>query len=241
MIAVLVMTDGRDDLLARTIEAWEPVLHHPLVSEWWLHDDTGDRAHIAAMERQYGVDSRTFARNAGPFMVIGGPRSGFGGAINRAWSRLMRASSARYVFHLEDDFVPVRPIYLADMVDVMDHNPHLVQMALRRQPWNDDERAAGGIVEQHPHDYADVTTGTPWTGRETHYDWLEHRRFFTTNPSLYRRSLCSRGWPTGPNSEGRFGLQLFADDPAARAAFWGRRDSGEWVEHIGHVRAGNGY
>ena len=70
--------------------------------------------------------------------------------------------------------------------------------------------------------------------------WLEHRRFFTTNPSLYRRSLCWTGWPDTDHSEGAFTTQLL-EDPELRFAYWGSRNSGEWCEHIGHERAGTGY
>lgn len=221
-VAVLVMTDGRDDLLHGTIEAWLPIIDQP-GWQWMIHDDTGDRGHLVALREQYGQ-----------WYVVGQPgRLGFGGAIANAWRRLEGVSTVRYVLHLEDDFVPTQPVDIAGMVEVMDRNPHLVQMALRRQPWNDAERRAGGVVEQHPDDYTEVTDGR--------HVWLEHRRFFTTNPSIYRLSLCEREWPVGLESEGRFGLALFASDPTLRSAFWGARDSGVWVEHIGRERVGVGY
>jgi hypothetical protein len=114
----------------------------------------------------------------------------------------------------------------------MDTHPHLVQMALLRQPWNEHERAAGGIVQMYPEDY------------EPRMDlqgcqWLEHRRHFTTNPSLVPTWVLRSGWPSPPESEGRFGINLFASDPKLRAGYWG--DGSEWVEHIGRQRVGVGY
>ncbi len=126
------------------------------------------------------------------------------------------------------------------MTYVLRRHPHLAQLALRRQPWNDEERAAGGIVEQHPDDFVEVDGGHGSV-------WLEHRRFLTTNPCLYRRELMDVDWPEGPNSEGMFTHRLlergFSGAPASqlRFGYWGSRDSGEAVEHIGHVRAGTGY
>ena len=218
---LLVMTDGRDDLLARTLPiAAEHVPYDRLV----IHDDTGSidhRRHLAETYRHLGAD------------VIGGDtRRGFGGAIAAAW-KYLATKPERFIVHLEDDFVLGRHLEWSDLADTLDRHPHLVQLALRRQPWNAEEAAAGGIVEQHPDDYVEQF--------DAGGVWLEHARFFTTNPSIYRRDLCSVGWPSGANSEGRFGIDLLAEHPEWRFAFWGSRGSGEWCEHIGHERVGTGY
>lgn len=221
-IALLVMTDGRRECIERTVPSALSELVGP-ISEIWIHDDSGDPEY-----------RRWLARFGGN--VIGPPagRSGFGGAIRSAWAHLREHSSARFVFHLEDDFVFRRRVDLVDMMSVLLAHPELVQLALRRQPWNEAEAAAGGIVEQHPDAYADRIDDH---GRE----WLEHRLFFTTNPSLYRMALVlDEEWPDGPQSEGRFSHELLTDD-RIRFGFYGARDSGEWVEHIGHQRAGTGY
>ncbi|WP_241831196.1 hypothetical protein [Parafrankia soli] len=225
------MTDGRDDTLDRTIQSASWSLGGAIV-DWLIHDDTGDASHRRALEDRYPR-----------FSVIPSPlrRAGFGGAIRQAWEFIYTWSKADYILHLEDDFTFRQAVDLAAMAQVLAERPHLSQLALRRQPWNDAERAAGGIVEQHPDDYVQVTD-------EHGHAWLEHRRFFTTNPCLYRRELCSAGWPAGAQSEGRFGLGLLrsglpwgVSGPDVRMGFWGARDSGEAVEHIGVQRAGMGY
>lgn len=241
MIALLVMTDGRLHHLQRTVPSFMFALDRPdLVTELWIHDDSGDPAYREALVELFGPTG---------FRIVSTPgRSGFGGAIRSAWSTLRAHSTAPFIFHLEDDFVFHRTIPLSAMVKVLEHHPHLAQMALRRQPWNDAERAAGGVVEQHPEDYSDAEwwydvydrAGTPDGYDRLVALWLEHRRFFTTNPCLYRRSLMDRGWPDGVNSEGRFGIDLFADGVLA-AGYWGARGSGEWCEHIGVERVGTGY
>ena len=66
-----------------------------------------------------------------------------------------------------------------------------------------------------------------------------HRRFFTTNPSVYRASLCERGWPQEPHSEGVFTHRLLAD--GFDFAFWGGRFDPPAVTHIGAERTGRGY
>ncbi|MES2867612.1 MAG: hypothetical protein V4703_12790 [Actinomycetota bacterium] len=154
---------------------------------------------------------------------------GFAGAVQEGW-RLALETGATHVFHLEQDFTFRRAVDFAAMIRVFDHHPYLVQLALLRQPWNDAERAAGGIIEQHPGSYTKVF----WDGLV----WREHRRFVTTNPALWPRWVLERGWPDGPHSEGRFGVDLFASDENLRAAFWGDT---VWVDHIGAERAGVGY
>jgi hypothetical protein len=221
-IALLVITDGRLDYLKRTVASVTAALHGP-VSERWMFDDTGDERHRSDLRVMFP----TFIH------INGGPRRGFGGAIQHAWTHLLERSEAGYVFHCEQDFTFNREIHLSEMVAVLDQNPQLAQLCLRRQPWNDEERAAGGIVESHPGDYAEMVD-------HAHRHWLEHRRFFSTNPSLYRRSLMEQGWPNVEHSEGIFTHHLLSD-PDIRFGFWGSRDSGEWVTHIGNERVGVGY
>ncbi len=116
------------------------------------------------------------------------------------------------------------------MIAALDAHPHLVQTALLRGPVNERERAAGGVIEQHPDEYVTVN----WQG----HAWREHRHNVTTNPCLWPRWVVERGWPLIDQSEGHFGIQLFSEDPRRRAAYWG---TGVDVEHIGHERTGTGY
>lgn len=225
MISLLVMTDGRDEYLDQAVaSAQRWLMPQPAITQLWMHDDTGDGGYRVELARRYPQWTH----------INGGPRRGFGGAIQSAWSQVSRNSATRFVFHLEADFIFQRGFDLEAMARVLDTRRYLTQLALRRQPWNDAERAAGGIVEQHPDAYVDASD-------DLGHEWLEHRLFFTTNPCLYRHELMSRGWPDGAQSEGHFGLRLFADDPDARSAFWGGRHSGLAVEHIGHTRTGTGY
>jgi len=162
-------------------------------------------------------------------------KSGFGGAIANAWRTVIDLDlEDDFVFHLEEDFVFNRPVPVEDMRQILNTRSNVQQVALRRQPWNDIEASAGGIVESNPDDYTDIAD-------DSGLEWLEHRRFFTTNPCLYRRSLCDRGWPVVDFSEGIFSHILFDEDPLNCSAFFGSRDSGEWVNHIGYDRTGHGY
>lgn len=222
-IAVLVITDGRDEYLGKCVASATENLGGP-ISEWWMYDDTGDEGYRRGLRSRY-PDFRH---------IENGARQGFAGAIRASWNRLDRFTQAEWIFHIEQDFLFTRPVCLSHMIDVMKDRPYLLQMALRRQAWNAEEIAAGGIVEMDP---ASFTSKQDQLGQH----WLEHRKFWTTNPSLYKRSLLKLGWPTGARSEGQFTAYLLQQRHEHRFGYWGARDSGVWVEHIGHTRQGRGY
>lgn len=220
MIALLVVTDGRRDCIQQSIPSLLGNVHGPITHRV-IHDDSGDPDYRDWLSWEFAA-----------FEVIGPDRrTGFSGAYGNAW-RYLAERPERFVFGVEDDFTYNRPVDLTAMAELLDRQPHLAQVALRRQAWNEQEKAAGGVVEQHPGDYEDCSDG------DTH--WLEHRRFLTTNPGLYRTELCRHGWPQAPNSEGILTHQLI-EDPGLRFAFWGRRSDAPWVTHIGAQRVGTGY
>lgn len=230
LIRIQLMTDGRRDCIERTIASAGEMLTGPIV-ERVIHDDSGN------------PDNRRWLAGRFPeWEVIGRPtRQGFGGAIINAWRDIEHRSRAWWIMHLEDDFLFNRPVDLMAMVAVLAKHPHLAQMVLRRQAWNAQERAAGGVVEQHPDEYADLEDGI---GNR----WMEHRLYFSTNPCVYSAELLRAEWPTGAQSEGRFTHKLLTDGlpwgtPGADVRFgmWGHRADGPAVEHIGERRNGNGY
>jgi hypothetical protein len=222
VIAALVVTDGRHDYLQQAVASFEEKVSGPIV-ERWMHDDTGDRKYRSRLAEEF-PDWTQFN---------GGERQGFAGAIRTSWDMLKRESIAEYIFHLEADFTFNRPVDLTRLTEVLAKRPALAQMAFRRQPWNAEEAAAGGIVEQHPEDFSTCMDAVDNV-------WLEHTRFFTTNPCIYRSSLTEMfDWPAGPNSEGRFGIKL--REAGFNFGYWGPREDPPWVEHIGHDRAGVGY
>ena len=221
--ALLVMTDGRSYVDDAIRSAVENLLPSNELTELWIHDDSGDEGHridLAALYEEWGFR-----------LIPSGPRRGFGGAIRNAWTHLRKHSEADYVLHLEDDFIFNRPVDLREMQQILDVRPNLAQVALRRQPWNDNERLAGGIIEQHPDSYV----------RHSFMDlcWLEHANFFTTNPCMYRRNMLSLVWPEGAESEGHFGMMLKSS--GMNFAYLGERSSPPWVHHIGDERVGTGY
>jgi hypothetical protein len=179
-------------------------------------------AYESALEHLPSFDQYVFVRDPDH-------RLGYAGAIQYGWQQI----ETDYVFHLEADFTFNERVDLAGMTGLLDRQQHLAQVALKRQPWNPQEHAAGGIVELHPDDFHERTDG--------HATWTEHRRFWTTNPCVYRADMCALGWPQLQHSEGVFTHYLLRRDPATRFAFWGGKHAAPKVHHIGEHRAGGGY
>lgn len=223
MITLVVMTDGRRAYLERTLATLD-LLRGP-VSVRIIHDDSGRPDYAEWLWDAYGNQYVIHST---------GRRSGFDGAMRSARAWISGHDRNPFVWWHEDDFLLTREIDLHAIADVLDTHPHITQMALRRQPINATETTAGGVAEQ-------------WRNDITEHEldgcmWLEHRRVFTTNPSLIpRRMITDYEWPAGSESEGRFGLHLFAEQPDFTSGFWGSWASGVWCEHIGTERAGTGY
>lgn len=223
-VALVVLTNGRDEYLQQTLESARRRLAG-LITKRLILDDSGDPDHSMNLARLYPQ-----------FQVLGSGNEsrGFGGACAVLWSYVQKLTVEPYVFWLEDDFTFNDVVYLDALADVLEVNPQLSQLALRRQAWNPQERAVGGVIELDPSSYEDRVSG------KRRYHWLEHRNFWTTNPSLIpRRTFNQFNWPVVDHSEGVF-TQLVRD-AGQTFGYWGTRASGSWVTHIGHERTGTGY
>ena len=222
---LLVMTDGRAEYIEQTVSSA-------------LDNIVGDSMRIVVNDDSANKNYNKFLKNLFskyPFETFITDsvenKSGFGGAIQNAWNFIKNIQDD-FIFHLEDDFVFNRTIEINKMKFILNNHSNVQQVALRRQPWNEVEALHGGIVESNLDAFIEK--------RHFNISWLEHRLFFTTNPSLYRKSLCSIGWPQVERSEGIFSIDLFRN-PRAVSSYFGSLKSGEWVKHIGYNRTGHGY
>jgi hypothetical protein len=216
---LLIVTDGRNGYLERTLSSI-PTAVWASVSSTTAIENSGSQSHCSWLQQRLPhAEVCCFDR-----------KLGFGGAIQAGWSKVPAA--ATHVLHLEDDFLFETAVDVEWMAATLDANPHLAQLVLKRQAWNDEEKEAGGIVECWPDLYEEVEASGGW--------YTQHRLYFSTNPCMYRRELTERGWPDGPHSERTFTDQLL-EDPATRFAFVGGKFDPPAVTHIGAHRAGVGY
>ena len=205
---MLVMTDGRPHIHETLPVALDMVKPDRLV----IHDDSGSRAVWDSLAKFGGE------------LIAPPKRGGYAQAMRRAW--LEAATWEGYIFHLEDDFV-LLDAPVAAMVDTLEANPQLTQMALLRGPVNEAETAAGGIIESDPGAY---------TQRD---GWIESAKWFTCNPCVYHSDIPRRWrWQASPNSEWRMSRRILRD--GRTSGYWGRIGDPPRVEHVGK-RSGWGY
>lgn len=210
-VTLIVITDGRDTLGPTLASAAENLRGD--FTRRILVNDAGDAQTSARLHQELG----------GIFEIVSGPRTGFAGAVRKAWAQI-DPDDGGYVFHLEDDFTFERPVDVDAMTAVLVSDPRLVQVALKRQPVNHVELDAGGVVECWPDE---------WKDHDHPHPHLTASLWFTTNPSLYRTDLTRRGWPDCSGSEAEFARRL----PAGwRMAYMGNRTDPPWVRHIGDTR-----
>lgn len=213
-IALLVFTNGRGDCLARTLASFcervEGEFSHRL-----MIDDSVNLDYARALDATYG-DKFQIIHHA--------ERKGFAGAIQSGWNNL---PECEYIFSLEDDFTLETNLRLADMVKVLEHDERLCQVVLKRQVWNEQERRAGGIVEIAPDDYTEKDVDGIY--------YLEHARFFSTNPNLMPYAITRHGWLQVPESEGHMSFRL--RDMGYKFAMLGKKFDPPRVMHIGEGRA----
>lgn len=155
---------------------------------------------------------------------------GFCKTVQSAWGRAAAMCADHdldYVFWLENDFRFLRPIDLTQAALTLSENPKVAQMSFLRQPVNEREIAAGGVLDALPPDMYVRRQG-----------WVDQTAYFTTNPSLIPASVLELGFPDGPECEGKMGVRL--RDAGYTFGVWG--DGSTWVEHMGErSHEGKGY
>lgn len=227
-VTVIVHTGGtpenwpaRREYLRASLTSLAERVSGPIVQRV-IYDCWGDpqiRAEIEEMGQPFGFYV------AGPVV-----RPDFTGSMVAMWRYLSKRARGDFILQVEDDFAYERDVDLVPMLETLREHPNLVQIALLRDACYPDEVETGGILGWPEPAFTRIESNG--TSR------LEHRLFWTNNPSLFRKSLTDVPWPVGHHSETLFGKRVLAD-PKARVAFWGHGET--WIRHLGEVRAGVGY
>lgn len=137
-----------------------------------------------------------------------------------------------FVLWIEEDFEFYR-LPLLGMREVLERNPHLASVVLKRDPWSHIEHMAGGQIEVAPHLY---------TQRERDgMQWVEHEFLFSLNPCLIPRKVLELGVPESNERGFEAEMRDRCIDAGLRFAYYGHRDDPPRCKHIGAQRGGAGW
>ncbi len=220
-----VLTHGRSRTLDATLRSFtDKVKPHP--ARVLIHSD-GPRS-VELQARGLTAEQRFDSQ-----------QRGFCQATGRLWNWASEPDieTTEFVFWLEHDFVFLRPVDLTDLATVLNDDKSLAQMSLMRGPVSTEEINAGGLYNLRRGDFDPIISYDLDISEEPMH-WLQHRAYFTTNPSLMRTAWMSANpWPTDESHcEGRFGIDLLQ-----RGFSFGVWGGGEpWIDHTGR-RDGFGY
>ena len=217
--ALVVITDGRRQYVTQCIESAQSNLKGDFV-HLFIINDADDDAYAAFLEVQFPA-----------FTIIHhDERRGLSGAVRSAWETAL-VTGADYIFHLEDDFIFNRKINVDKMIRLLHCEPHLAQVLLKRQPWNDEEIAAGNIIQAYPDEHTDHSCPSG--------NWVEHRRLFSFNPFIAPRHVLELALAESANT-----LERGVTDTLLKHdysfAYYGKRDDEPRCHHIGDQRS-SGY
>lgn len=210
-VALVLVGDGRSAYLAEAVASLREQADYPFVARIMV-DDSGDPYHAAYLATTYPEFQHVHHKR----------RRGTVQAVRSGWTRALR-TGADYVFHTEEDFTFNEPVEIDRMAELLTLQPQLAQVVLKRGPYSWPEEEAGGFMELHPDQYADTDSPVG--------PWCDHRRLFSSNPSLIPRKIIQLGF-TG---EAKFGQRCVRQGYSF--AYWGRTTDPPRVTHIGQVRS----
>lgn len=156
---------------------------------------------------------------------------GMSGAVDAAW-KWACGEDADYLCHVEEDFL-FRGFPVEAMVRILENQPHLAQVVLKRDPWSPEEFAAGGQIETDPGAYEQF-----WCGEDT---WVEHDKLFSLNPTVIPRRVLELGVPVRQPLGIEAEFTAVCKDKGYRFAYYGGRHDEPLCSHEGLNRGGTGW
>ena len=210
-VAFVAITDGRKEYLKETLASANRCFTHGFRVRIMV-DDSGDHCYGEWLRQNYPS-----------FRIIShDTRKGLAAAVRTAWTTAL-ATGADYVWHAEDDMVYTAHVDLDGMMAVLDADPNLAQLSLKRQPVNAEEEQAGGFIQLHTNDFYQCS------------GCIEHQTLFTFNPCLVPRHAIRHALAGNDLLERGVTDTLLADGFCF--GIYGRIEYAPVVQHIGHTRS----
>lgn len=236
-----VLTNGRRTCFERSIHAFMQHVR-PLPDRIYVFDDGGqtgegfvDETISAALVKQDAGAHLVYDESSRPLGMCAAHKN----CHDFAATQFGEDWEIDWAFHLEDDFVILRPVDLRDLAAVLDAEPTCKQMALVRCPWGK-EIEFGGYIPHMPGHYErrkidlareTLRVGYAHDNDRRRLEWIATQRNWATNPALMRTELLRRyPWPAEPGCETTIGPRILEDEPDAVFGLWGWGEP--WAAHI---------
>lgn len=224
-ITWITLTDGRKEFIKKTIPCWEKNIQGSF-SNKIIIDDSGDSDYRAWLKKTF----KNFE-----VIAAGNKRVGYTNAMKKVFNTALESGSP-YVFHLEDDFLIKENFDLNNFVNILEKYKYLTQMSFLRDPWYENEIRDGGVMRTLMKKGQRVHRIKNKDGA-----WMEHRIFWTCNPSVYPLWVAKNSWPNRKHSEFYFGRELFEKNRNYKSAVWGKLNDEPLIKHIGAYQKGGNY
>ena len=213
--ALILRCDGRRDYIEETVRS--TIAHLGAFEHQIIIDDSGDSAYAKWLDERFG----------GFNCVHHTERRGLSGGFKSACEVAIQLG-VDYVFSTEDDQAILSDIDLTAFIALLESQPHLAQVAIKRTAYSPQEHAAGGIVEAYPQFYTE-RTGDGMT-------WIETDHLFVFSPSLIPRRVIECALAnTDTFLEDNVTAALWAH--GYRSCYWGATYDPPLCDHVGTQRS----
>lgn len=214
---VIIINDGRNDYLEKALKSFSENVIFPegsevykiMLDDWPLDRDIKTLEELA---KTYGIDK----------VIYNDTNLGVNENVRKAWGIV--PDDTDYIFHQENDFIYLERINIGDLVAIVE-TPNIIQCALVRQPWFDDELKAGSLMNTRPERFKSANvSGTPI---------VVHKDHFTFNPSLYKYKWLVDLFPFGEYELRHYFMAL---NPGLYFSYYGSKEDSHRVLHIGEKK-----
>jgi GT2 family glycosyltransferase len=214
---IIILTDGRNEYLSKTLESLDENVIFPsdadifkiMVDDW---PDGRDEKSIRKIAKKHKVNK----------LILNNENIGIDNSVQLAWSLI--PDDIDYVWHQENDFVYLEKVDVSKLITIL-FNPMIVQCALVRQPWYDDEKQSGSLMNTRPQRFRQANISG--------IDVVVHRDHFTHNPSLYKRKWIEQ---LKNYNEYFFKDHLLRKNPGLYFSYYGKKEDHHRILHIGEVK-----
>lgn len=219
---VIVINDGRNNYLQRTLESLSANVFFPEGSEveGLIIDDWPGNSR----QKRNDWFLADLAIKFGFTLVLNHENLGINKTVQKAWSLV--PDDIDFIWHQENDFEYLDKINVGEMAQAME-DKNIFHVALLRQPWYDQEKKLGGIYQCAPEEYFESNVHG--------VDLVLHKRHFTHNPGLYPKRIAVQMEKYG---EYNFKDKLLQENPEGYFSYYGKLKDAPRVLHIGELKHG---